>query len=120
MGLNKESGLKIGLGTPGKRNLITDVPGVKKSIVYPMQDMLRKDVEYVGAHPMAGREVSGVENADMRIFEGANYIVTPTEQNTAEAIEACMRHADAFEDYPFDDCEICGSRIFKKRIKVGR
>ena len=29
MGLNKESGLKIGLGTPGKRNLITDVPGVK-------------------------------------------------------------------------------------------
>lgn len=70
--------------------LITDVTGVKKSIVYPMQDMLRKDVEYVGAHPMAGREVSGVENADMRIFEGANYIVTPTEQNTDEAIEACM------------------------------
>ena len=29
MGLNKESGLKIGRGTPGKRNLITDVPGVK-------------------------------------------------------------------------------------------
>ena len=29
MGLNKESGLKIGQGTPGKRNLITDVPGVK-------------------------------------------------------------------------------------------
>lgn len=28
MGLNKESGLKIGKGTPGKRNLITDVPGV--------------------------------------------------------------------------------------------
>ena len=39
---------------------------------------------------MAGREVSGVQNADMRIFEGANYIVTPTEQNTDEAIEACM------------------------------
>ena len=29
MGLNKESGIKIGLGTPGPRNLITDVPGVK-------------------------------------------------------------------------------------------
>ena len=29
MGLNKESGIKIGRGTPGKRNLITDVPGVK-------------------------------------------------------------------------------------------
>ncbi|MBQ3534644.1 MAG: P1 family peptidase [Clostridia bacterium] len=29
MGLNKESGIKIGRGTPGARNLITDVPGVK-------------------------------------------------------------------------------------------
>ncbi len=29
MGLNKESGIKIGRGTPGQRNLITDVPGVK-------------------------------------------------------------------------------------------
>ena len=29
MGLKKESGIKIGLGTPGPRNLITDVPGVK-------------------------------------------------------------------------------------------
>ena len=70
--------------------LITDVTGVKQSVVYPVQEILREDVEYVGAHPMAGREVSGVQNADMAIFKGANYIVTPTDQNTPEAIEACM------------------------------
>ena len=70
--------------------LITDVTGVKRSIVYKIQEMLRPDVEFVAAHPMAGREVSGVENSTDRMFVGANYIVTPTERNTPEAISTCV------------------------------
>ena len=70
--------------------LITDVTGVKRSIVYKIQDMLRPDVEFIAAHPMAGREVSGVENSTDKMFFGANYIVTPTERNTPEAIETCI------------------------------
>ena len=70
--------------------LITDVTGVKRSIVYQIQDMLRSDVEFVAAHPMAGREVSGVENSTDRMFVGANYIVTPTDKNTPEAIETVI------------------------------
>ena len=70
--------------------LITDVTGVKGSIVYQIQDMLREDVEFIAAHPMAGREVSGVENSTDKMFAGANYIVTPTEKNTPEAIQTCM------------------------------
>jgi prephenate dehydrogenase len=70
--------------------LITDVTGVKRSIVYKIQSMLREDVEFIAAHPMAGKEVSGVENSSDRMFFGANYIVTPTEKNTPEAISTCM------------------------------
>ena len=70
--------------------LITDVTGVKGSIVYQIQDMLRPDVEFVAAHPMAGREVSGVENSTDTLFVGANYIVTPTDKNTPEGIQTCM------------------------------
>ena len=70
--------------------LITDVTGVKCSIVYKVQAMLRPDVEFIAAHPMAGREVSGVENSTDKMFAGANYIVTPTEKNTPEAINTCM------------------------------
>ena len=70
--------------------LITDVTGVKGSIVYQIQDMLREDVEFIAAHPMAGREVSGVENSTDKMFAGANYIVTPTAKNTPEAIQTCM------------------------------
>ena len=70
--------------------LITDVTGVKRSIVYKIQDMLRSDLEFIAAHPMAGREVSGVENSTDRLFIGANYIVTPTEKNTPEAVDTCI------------------------------
>jgi len=70
--------------------LITDVTGVKRSIVYQIQDMLRPDVEFVAAHPMAGREVSGVQNSTDRLFIGANYIVTPTARNTPEAVQTCI------------------------------
>lgn len=70
--------------------LITDVTGVKGSVVYKIQDMLRSDVEFIAAHPMAGREVSGVENSTEKMFVGANYIVTPTAKNSPDAIQTCM------------------------------
>ena len=69
--------------------LLTDVTGVKGAVVYKVQEKLRSDLEFIGAHPMAGREVGGVEHADCRIFEGANYIVTPTKANTPEAVATC-------------------------------
>ena len=80
---NNQHLLKIGA-------LITDVTGVKGNIVYKIQDILRPDVEFIAAHPMAGRELSGVENSTEKMFVGANYIVTPTEKNTAEGIHTCM------------------------------
>ncbi len=70
--------------------IITDVTGVKTSIVYKIQDILRDDAEFISAHPMAGREVSGVENSTDKMFQGANYIVTPTDKNTPEAINTCL------------------------------
>ena len=69
--------------------IITDVTGVKGCIVDDIQSMLREDVECIAAHPMAGKECSGVENADDAIFRGANYVVTPSEENTPDAIELC-------------------------------
>ncbi len=69
--------------------VITDVTGVKSCIVYELQGLLRDDVEFIAAHPMAGREVYGVENSDDKIFCGANYIVVPTDKNTESAIELC-------------------------------
>lgn len=70
-----------------KNAIITDVTGVKGAIVYKIQDILREDLEFIGAHPMAGKEVSGVYYADPSIFLPANLILTPTEKNTKETID---------------------------------
>ncbi len=69
--------------------IITDVTGVKGEVVDAVQSILRSDVEFIAAHPMAGKETCGVKNSDPSIFIGANYIVVPTEKNTKDAIELC-------------------------------
>ncbi len=69
--------------------ILTDVTGVKEAIVYKIQNSLKKDVEFIGAHPMAGKECSSVFNASAELFKGANYIVTPTNNNTNRAILTC-------------------------------
>ena len=66
--------------------ILSDVTGVKSSVVYKIQSLLRPDVEFIAAHPMTGREVYGVWNSTDKSFCEANYIVTPTEKNTPEAI----------------------------------
>lgn len=78
--------------------LLTDVTGVKGAIVPEVQARLadgRPDVEFIAAHPMAGREVSGVRNSTADIFRSANYIVVPTEKNTKKAIAACRALGEA-------------------------
>lgn len=73
--------------------LISDVSGVKRSVVYRVQDILRDDLEFIGSHPMAGKEVSGVKYADDSIFHIANFIITPTDKNTQEAIDIMQQFA---------------------------
>lgn len=85
----KENGKYIKSGA-----VITDVTGVKGCIVDKVQSLLPKTVEFISAHPMAGREVYGVENSDERMFFGANYIVVPTEKNTESGKECCKRIAE--------------------------
>lgn len=74
--------------------LITDVSGVKTGVVDEVQAFLREDVEFIGSHPMAGRELTGVRNSDERVFHGANFIITPTEKNTQAAIDAVHQLAE--------------------------
>lgn len=71
--------------------LVTDVTGVKARFIREMQAFLRTDIEFISAHPMAGRESSGVEYSNDEVFRGANYIVVPTDRNTREGVAVCRR-----------------------------
>ncbi|MBQ4342988.1 MAG: prephenate dehydrogenase [Erysipelotrichaceae bacterium] len=74
--------------------LITDVTGVKAQIIEPVQALLPETVEFVGSHPMAGRETSGVQFSDCKMFKPANYIIVPTEKNTEEGIRKIHEFAE--------------------------
>jgi len=74
--------------------LITDVTGVKSHIIEPIQALLPETVEFVGSHPMAGRETSGVQFSDCEMFKSANYLIVPTEKNTEEGIKKVHAFAE--------------------------
>lgn len=66
--------------------IISDVVGIKRKIIDAF-DMYKDDeVEFVFAHPIAGREKVGVQHSDEAIFQNANFVITPTKQNTTEAL----------------------------------
>lgn len=73
--------------------LITDVTGVKRSVVSQLSSIIRPDIEYIACHPMAGREYKGIRYADASLFEKANFIIVSTEHNTKEAIQTAEQIA---------------------------
>ena len=66
--------------------IVSDVAGVKRKMIDGF-DMFREDeVEFVFSHPIAGRETSGIKYSDENIFKGANFVITPINSNTDEAL----------------------------------
>jgi prephenate dehydrogenase len=61
--------------------LITDVASAKSAIVRRAEDL---KLRFVGGHPMAGSQLSGVANASPKLFEGARYFLTPTDLTDPE------------------------------------
>lgn len=78
-----------------KDTIIMDICGLKGAFVEEAQRRLPKGVEYVGTHPMAGKEKSGYENGDSELFLGASFIITPTAQNRPETLQLIRRMAVA-------------------------
>lgn len=74
--------------------LVTDVSGVKRGVVEPIQEMLPEGVEFIASHPMAGRETSGIAHSAEVDFAPANYIITPTARNTQAGIDWCRALAE--------------------------
>lgn len=79
----------LDLFKPGQ--IVTDVAGTKVEMIPQIEAILPKDVLYVSHHPMAGRETKGIEKADCNMFKGANYLITPSNRSTQDAIEVIRK-----------------------------
>lgn len=85
--------------------MVTDVCGIKGAILEGAK-VLPSSVSFVGGHPMAGTEFSGIQHALVNMFQGAHYILTPNEQSRPEHValmERVARHigcADVVQTTP--------------------
>ena len=66
--------------------LVTDVGSTKASVVEPLERLLQPSAAFVGGHPIAGTEKSGVEASSEALFEGNRCILTPTDRTDTEAL----------------------------------
>ena len=72
--------------------MVTDVCGVKGAILEGAK-VLPDTVSFVGGHPMAGTEFSGIQHALVNMFHGAHYILTPNDRSRPEHVELMERLA---------------------------
>ncbi len=67
--------------------VITDVSGVKAYVMNEILKFLPQYADFVGGHPMAGREIGGYTSSLDTLFNGASYLVIPTEKNKSDSVE---------------------------------
>jgi len=67
--------------------IVSDVGSVKGALVEQSEASLPSGVHFVGAHPIAGKEKTGVAAGTDQLFKGARCILTPTPRTDAQALE---------------------------------
>lgn len=72
--------------------LVIDVCGIKTAIMEGA-GVLPDTVDFIGCHPMAGTEFSGIEHAFGEMFQGAHFILTPRPESTQEHLSLLERMA---------------------------
>lgn len=73
--------------------IITDVSGVKEFIISKITALLPENVEFVGGHPMAGKELGGYANSCNDLFKNASFLITPSEKNKPETVDFIEKFA---------------------------
>ncbi len=71
--------------------IVTDVGSVKAGIVNAMDPLMPEGVHFIGAHPIAGKECSGIKCASPELFSNARCIITPGSDTDKKALKKIVR-----------------------------
>jgi prephenate dehydrogenase len=75
-----------------KDMLIMDVGSTKRDVIDAARRVLREHVgSFVPCHPIAGKELSGVEHADPELYAGKQVIITPVDRTDAGHVDSARR-----------------------------
>ncbi|MBN2654862.1 MAG: prephenate dehydrogenase/arogenate dehydrogenase family protein [Nitrospirae bacterium] len=67
--------------------IVTDVGSIKGKTVFEIESLMPANAHYVGAHPIAGSEKSGIADSSAHLFHGAKCLLTPTQTTDKAALE---------------------------------
>ena len=81
--------------------VVTDTGSTKDAVMSWAQEYLPDEVSFVGGHPMAGKELSGIDNADPTLFQGSRYVVIPAKSAAKESVKAVLDMVDILGARPF-------------------
>lgn len=70
--------------------IVTDTVGVKINVMNEMKKLSEGRVDFIGGHPMAGREIGSFKNATKDLFKDTSYIFTPAEDSDATNVETLV------------------------------
>ena len=66
--------------------IVTDTASTKVQVMKWAEEMLPPTVDFIGGHPMAGKETYGIEAAEAELFRGCTYCLTPSEKASPKSI----------------------------------
>jgi prephenate dehydrogenase len=78
-------------GALAPATVVTDVGSTKRAICEKAWAVLPPGVEFIGGHPVAGREVTGAENGQVDLFVGAPYVLCPRSESDSPALQRMLR-----------------------------
>ena len=81
--------------------VVTDIGSSKRAVLEWAAEVLPKHVNFVGGHPMAGREKSGPQNADPTMFKGKPYCIIPSAAAERSAVSSVTTLAESIGAKPF-------------------
>lgn len=81
--------------------IVTDVASTKAMVMRWASETLPQGVSFVGGHPMAGKEVAGIEGAEPGLFGGCTYCLCPSPSAAPEAVETLVSMVNLLRAKPY-------------------
>ncbi len=70
--------------------IVTDTGSTKVQVMKWARELLPPAVSFIGGHPMAGRETYGIQAAEVDLFQGCTYCLTPSKKASPESIDTVI------------------------------
>lgn len=88
-------------GMVGPDCVVTDTGGTKRAVMEWSEEYLPQGVSFVGGNPLAGKDLTGIDNASPDLFKGTRYVLIPGKAATEAAVQTVLQLVESLNARPF-------------------